>query len=389
MQKAIVHSGSSIKILVITGELSGELHAYHLVKALGRSLPGAVFTGIGGKKLQEAGMQIIYDYSTISVTGISEIFAKLKYIRQAYWAVKRYMAREHPSLTILVDFPGFNLRVAKLARSQSVPVVYFIPPQVWAWRKSRIRKIRERVNKVICILPFEKKLYEQYGVNAAYVGHPFLSTVKPQYSETEFWKKLGMKRENPVITLLPGSRENEVVKHMPVMLAVINNMAKKLSKMTILLPIAENVASGLVDKYLEGYPNIRILKAMSLDAMAYCDIAIAASGSVTLEAAILGTPTIVLYKISFLSYMLARMLVNVRYISLPNIIAGKEIFPEFIQQLDPEKIAEKALYMVKNGREMIRDDLQMVRNKLGTSNSYERAKDEILQFLEQTYGPLS
>jgi lipid-A-disaccharide synthase len=387
LQKANSHNNPALKIVVITGEFSGEIHAYHLVKTLGNSLH-IEFSGMGSKMLQEAGVRVIYDYSNISVTGISEIFGKLKYIREAFRTMKQHIIREKPSLLILVDFPGFNLKIAKFAKAHGVPVIYFIPPQVWAWRKSRILKIRERVDKVICILPFEKKLYQEYGIDAAYVGHPFCNTVKPVFSKTEFYKKVGVESEGPVITILPGSRENEINKHMPILLSIITKLAQQIHNPTILLPLAENIDFRIIDKYLKGRHAIRAFKGLSYDAMAYSDIAIAASGSVTLEAAILGTPTIVIYKVSPLSYFLAKMLVDIKYISLPNIIAGKEIFPEFIQQLNPEKIAEKALYMLNNGRENIKDDIKAIHDKLGSFDSYQHAHDEIVQLLEHIYGTL-
>jgi lipid-A-disaccharide synthase len=387
LQKTNSNKNSAIKIVIITGELSGEIHASHLVKSLRRTLH-VEFSGMGSKKLHEAGVHIIYDYGNISVTGISEIFGKLKYIREAYNTIKQHIVREKPSLLILVDFPGFNLRIAKFAKAHHVPVVYFIPPQVWAWRKSRIRKIRERVDKVICILPFEKQLYEEYGVDATYIGHPFVNTVKPVYSRTEFYTKVGIEQKGPLITILPGSRENEIIKHMPILLSIITKLEQHIHKPAILLPLAENIELLRLEKHLAGNHTIRAFKGLSYDALAYSDLAIAASGSVTLEAAILGTPTIVIYKISPLSYILAKILVNVPHISLPNIIAGKEIFPEFIQQINPEKIAEKALYMLNNGRDKIKNDIELLKIKLGTFDSYQLAKDEVIQLLEQIYGTL-
>jgi lipid-A-disaccharide synthase len=387
LQKTKSHNESPIKIVIIAGEFSGEIHASHLVEALKSSIP-AQFSGIGSKKLQEAGMHIIYDYRNISLTGISEIFGKIKYILEASKTIKQHIAGEKPSLLIVVDFPGFNLNIAKYAKARRVPVVYFIPPQVWAWRKSRIRKIRERTDKVLCILPFEEQLYKEHGIDATYIGHPFLNTVKPLYTREDFYRKAGIEQEGPIITILPGSRENEVKKHMPILLSIITELEQRVHKPTILLPLAESIDSHLIDKYLAGPHTIRAFKGMPYDALAYSDLAIAASGSVTLEAAILGTPTIVIYKVSLLSYFLARMLVDIQYISLPNIIAGKEIFPEFIQQLNPEKIAEKALYMLNNGRGQIKNDLEVMKEKLGLFDSYQYAKDEIIGLIEHIYGSL-
>ncbi|OPY70211.1 MAG: Lipid-A-disaccharide synthase [Syntrophorhabdus sp. PtaU1.Bin050] len=387
MQKNNSNRQYNGKIVIVTGELSGEIHASHLVQALQGSL-NAKFSGMGSTKLQEVGVRIIVDYRGISITGLSEVLWKLKYIRQAYNALRDHIRREQPSLLVLVDFPGFNLKIARFAKALGVPVIYFIPPQIWAWRKSRIKKIRDRVNKVICVLPFEKVLYDKNGVDAAYVGHPFMNTVKPLYSRVEFLDKMGINREGPIITIMPGSRENEVRKHMPTLLAVIASLEQRIGKLTVLLPLAENIDSRLVQSYLKGQPSIKAFKGLSYDALSSSDLAFIASGSATLEAAILGIPTIVIYKVSSLSYFLARMLVKVNYISLPNIIAGKEVFPEFIQHLNPENIAEKAAYMLNNGRDCVKADIEAIKVRLGRFDSYRMAKDEITGYLEHLYGTL-
>ena len=177
---------------MITGELSGEAHALRLIEALKGSLP-MEWSGIGSSRLQGAGVKIIYDYGNISLTGLSEIFAKLKYIREAYKTLKRHIREQDPALVILVDFPGFNLKVARLAKRYGIPVIYFIPPQIWAWRQSRIKQIRKFVDRVICILPFEKGLYDRYGIDAAYIGHPFTGTVKPLLTREAFLDMMGAK----------------------------------------------------------------------------------------------------------------------------------------------------------------------------------------------------
>jgi lipid-A-disaccharide synthase len=388
LQKNNVNRQFNGKIVIVTGELSGEIHAAHLVEALQASLK-AQFSGMGSARLQETGVRVIVDYKEISITGLSEVLWKLKYIRRAYDALRDHIRRERPALLILVDFPGFNLKIAKFAKALGIPVVYFIPPQIWAWRKSRIRKIRERVDRVICVLPFEKALYDENGVDATYVGHPFMNTVKPLYSREEFIGKLGIDKKGPMITIMPGSRENEVRKHMPTLLAVIANLERRIGKLTVLLPLAENIDFQLVEDYISGRPSVHAFKGLSYDALVASDLAFVASGSATLEAAILGVPTIVIYKISSLSYLLARILVKVDHISLPNIIAAKEVFPEFVQHLNPEDIAEKAAYMLNNGRESVKADIETIKGRLGGFDSYKMAKDEITGYLEHLYGTLS
>jgi lipid-A-disaccharide synthase len=376
------------KIFIITGELSGEMHAAHLVKSL-KDRFQFEFAAVGSKRLAEAGAEIICDYRNISLTGFSELLSKIIHIYDAFKIVKKYIKETKPALIILVDFPGFNLRIAHFAKKLGIPVLYFITPQIWAWKKKRIRTIKRYVDRVVCILPFEKRLYDSYGIDAVYVGHPFVNTVKPSLSREEFLEQIQADGKQPIVTIMPGSRENEIIKHMPVLLKTITIMKKSISGMVVILPLAENIERDILEPFKDSLGDTVIIKKHAYDALAYCDIAIAASGSVTLEAAILRTPTIVIYKISALSYVLAKILVKINFISLPNIIAGKAVFPEFIQDVDPEKIAEKALYMVHNGKQEIQEEINGIIEKLGHYNSYESARDAVIGFLEKRYDALS
>jgi lipid-A-disaccharide synthase len=221
------------------------------------------------------------------------------------------------------------------------------------------------------------------------VGHPFVEIVRPSLTKEDFCRAVGIDVNSPVLTIMPGSRENEVKRHMPIMMDVLEKITQKVKNLTILLPLAENIEQEKIEQYKRDGIRIVYLKGASYDALNYSNLAIIASGSATLEAAILGAPTIVIYKVSFLSYVVARLIVNVKYISLPNIIAGKEVFPEFIQTLEAEKIAEKALYMLINGREKIKNELEDIKMKLGRNNAYKLAARHIMDFLENTYGSLS
>jgi lipid-A-disaccharide synthase len=382
---------SDIKAVIVTGELSGEAHAAHLVQALTNLRP-FLFSGIGSARLAAAGVDIIHDYRDISLVGIAEILTKAGRIRKAYRILKEHLRTTRPSFLILVDFPGFNLLVARLGKKLSIPVIYLIPPQLWAWRKGRIRKIRAYVDLVLCVFPFEEQLYHAAGVPVAYIGHPYIHSVKPLYpSRAAFFGSLDVSPKGKVITLMPGSRHNEVCKHMPVLLDVVNKVNEKLDDVTFLLPLAETVKEELLHPYLTNGGNITLVNGHSHDCLAYSDAAIIASGSSTLEAAILGIPSVVVYKISLLSYLIARMVVRVQHVSLPNIIAGKEVFPEFIQSLDPEAIANSLLYVLNNGRIGIERELQALRERLATQGSdpYERAAEKITQLLGQINEPLS
>ncbi len=373
---------------IVAGELSGETHAAHLVRALTKALPLQV-SGIGSTLLGEAGVRTICDYRNISVTGLSEILAKAGHIRRAYRTVKDHLERERPGLLILVDFPGFNLRIARLAHALGIPVVYFIPPQLWAWRKGRIHDIQSSVDLVLCILPFEETLYRDHGVPVAYVGHPYARTVKPLYEKEAFSSMFGIDGSAPVITVMPGSRQNEAAKHMPLLLSVIDRLKADIDRFTVLLPVADSIDDDFFAPFIRGRDYIIPVKGLPHDCLKHSNAAVIASGSATLEAALLGVPTLVVYKISVFSYLVARMVVKVKYISLPNILAGKEVFPEFIQSIDPQRIAKTLVSMLNNDTSAVREELEQVRNGLDTgADPYQAACDRILQFLEQRYGTL-
>lgn len=375
------------KITLVTGELSGEMHAVHLIKTIAESIDVS-WSGIGGDKLREIGVEVVYDYRHISLTGLTEIFSKYAEIRNAYNSLKRHLLAIRPSLLVLVDFPGFNLKIARFAKKHGIPVVYFIAPQVWAWRKKRIEQIKKSVDRVICIMPFEKTLYDAHGIDAVYVGHPFATTVKPPHRKVEFMRMIGVHDAGPIITIMPGSRENEIRRHLPIMLEVVDRLREEHPGMTVLLPVADNMSLGSVERLLGHHTDIRPLKGFTYDTLSSSDLAIIASGSATLEAALLGVPSIVLYKISLISYLAAKIMVQVKYISLPNIIAGKEIFPEFIQRITVEDVAQKAIYMLNNEREEKIKDMENMRIKLGAFDSYRLAADSIVQLLESLYGAL-
>lgn len=379
------------KAVIVTGELSGETHAVRLVRALSAAYP-LEFSGMGSTALASAGVDVFYDYRNISLVGVAEIFKKAGEIRRAYRALKDCLLRTSPDLLILVDFGLFNLRLAaRLAKKLSIPVIYFIPPQVWASRKGRINQIRSYVDLVLTILPFEESLYREHGVKAVYVGHPYVQSVKPSYSKEEFLSLIKAPSGIPVITVMPGSRINEIRRHMPAILDIADRLDGILGQYSLLLPIADSLSEEVFAPFLSRRKNVFPVKGLAYDCLTHSDAALIKSGSTTLEAAILGVPSVVFYKVSSLEYLLARMIVKVPYISLPNIIAGREVFPEFIQDLDPDRIAKRLDSMLKDDAIDVRRELKQVQNMLtgGGSDPYITAAKEIISFLEHTYGPLS
>jgi lipid-A-disaccharide synthase len=379
------------QVVIVTGELSGETHAASLVEALAAN-SGLAFSGIGGPVLARAGVRVIYDYKNISIVGISEVLSKLGHILQALRVLKKHLMETMPGLLILVDFPGFNLLlVAGMAKKLGIPVVYFIPPQVWAWHEGRVRKIKANVDLVLSILPFEEAFFRRHGIRVSYVGHPYTQTVRPVHEKARFYEMWDVNPSAPVICLMPGSRQNEARKHMPVLLEVLDRLDRDLGKYTVLLPVADTLDAGFFAPFVDRRNNVRLIKGFAHDCLAHSHAALIASGSATLEAAILGVPSVVIYKVSTLSYLIARLVTKVRYISLPNLIAGEEVFPEFIQSLDPEEIAKAMISMLNNDGPAVREKLERIKNGLAASgpDSYQIAGREILRFLEYKYGPLS
>jgi lipid-A-disaccharide synthase len=379
------------KIVIVTGELSGETHAAHLVRAI-KDQTSLRFSGLGSAALAAEGVDIIHDYRDISLTGFTQIVTKGSKIKKAYQALKNHLDEVSPHLLILVDFGGFNLRLAApLAKKLGIPIVYFIPPQVWASRRGRITRIKSLVDLVLCILPFEEAFYRERGIPVAYVGHPYARSVKETYSRDDFLSLVKADGRTPLITVMPGSRLKEVKKHMPVILQVAEHLDREVGRYTALLPVADSVGDNYIQSFVTRRNNIIPIRGHTYDCLKHSDAAIIKSGSSTLEAAILGVPSVVIYKMSYVEYLLGRMIVKVPHISLPNIIAGKEIFPEFIQSLDAGQIAKSVVSMLQSDTSPLKEEMDGVRKKLNISgpDPYRTAGNEIVRFLERTYGPLS
>lgn len=302
------------KVLISAGEPSGDLHGSTLIREL-RKLVEAEFYGMGSKKMREAGCHILYDSSSLSVVGFSEIFSKLSKLKQASRTLNRFMLEEKPSLTILIDYPGFNLRLARMAKAQSIPVVYYVSPQVWAWGNWRIRSIERYVDELICILPFETDFYRDYAIKTTFVGHPLLDLVRPKVSRADFYNEFGLRKRRFLVGLLPGSRKEEIRRVLPIMLEVKTNLEQLLDVEFILIafPGVSGEVTNMLGKYAIG---MKIVENRKHEAIKYSDLLLCTSGSVTLEALILGTPMLILYKVSLVSWLIGKLLVKIPYIGL-------------------------------------------------------------------------
>ncbi|NOY52860.1 MAG: lipid-A-disaccharide synthase [Deltaproteobacteria bacterium] len=371
-------------IMIIAGEASGDLHASHLVRKMTEVEPQLNFFGVGGQKMEAAGVQLIFANHEIAVTGFSEVLSKIGKIRKAYRAVRKTLRDRPPDLLILLDFPDFNLRVAKMAKKMGIPVLYYISPQVWAWRRNRIGLIRKLVEKIMVVLPFEASLYGEKGI---FVGHPLLDIVTPSQTPGEIMDHLGIQRGSPVVTLLPGSRKNEVDKLLPVMVEAAHMIRERITDVQFVLPIASTISKEDVTVLLEDalVPIIPV-QEQAYDALSVSDFAIVASGTATLETAILGVPMLILYRMSALTYALARRLVRVPHIGLINMVAGKRIVPELIQsEVTPNHIMEETLQVLENGEyaAQISRKLREAVIKLGSPGTSARAARIAIDLLEE------
>ncbi|MBN2430133.1 MAG: lipid-A-disaccharide synthase [Acidobacteria bacterium] len=361
-------------VVIVAGEASGDLHGSHLVRAIRQREENVFFCGIGGKALRDAGARILVDSATLSVMGITEVFSKLSHVLRSLSAIKQLLRSIRPELLILVDFPDFNLIVAKAAKKWGIPVLYYISPQVWAWRSGRVRKIRKYVDHIAVIFPFERDFYEQHGVPVTFVGHPLMDNDLPPENRLPGQMPL----TTPVIGLLPGSRESEVRKHLPVMLDAVQQLKEKMPGLEFLVSHASStdrrIAEEIIRARLKDVP-VEILTGNAGEVLRHSHLVITASGTATLEAALYGVPSIIIYKVSPLSYWLARALVRVEHIGLVNLVAGEKLAPELIQKdATPHRIAGTAARMLQNPQEMqaIRRKLADVRRKLGDPGASDR-----------------
>ncbi len=368
--------------MIIAGEASGDIHGARLVEAIHALDPRVEFFGIGGSALQKAGVRIRVDNSRIAVVGISEAISKLKTLFSALRIAKEDLKTHHPALLIVIDFPDFNLRVATVARKLGIPVMYYISPQIWAWRPRRVRKIKKVVDQMVVIFPFEAGFYKKWDIPVSFVGHPLLDGTTAMMSG-KAKQNLGL--DGLLIGLLPGSRNEEVARLLPTMVQVADILSKQIPGIRFAIPVASSVDRQLVQAIAsEGATRFKIVLDGLQDVLYGAKLLITASGTVTLEAAIAGTPMIIVYKVSGLSYWLGKRLIRVKHIGLANLVAGRPIVPELIQhEASAEKIAHQALQMLRDDERLaeMRRQLQRVAQLLGTGGASKRAAEVALELL--------
>ena len=355
--------------LIIAGEASGDLHGAKLVQALLDVYTKARFTGMGGERMRDSGVYTLFGIERMGAVGFVEIFSDFGYYFGVYRALVKEIASLKYTAVILIDSPTLNLRLAKHSRKHSCPVYYFISPQIWAWRKGRIEDIRKSVHKMFVILPFEEKMYQEAGVDAEFLGHPFIDVVHPTRTREDSLGKFALDSHKKTVGLLPGSRMNEITSLMDEILLAAEKIKKEMGECQFLLPVADTIDPVLIQQKLGSNPlRVKILTGETYNVMNTCDALIIASGSATLEAGIIGCPMVIIYKLNPLTYWLALMLINTPYYGLVNIVAGESVVPELIQsKANAENIAAEILKLLKNPEycQEVRARLLLVRKNLG------------------------
>jgi lipid-A-disaccharide synthase len=376
-----------IPLLLSAGEASGDMYAARLATALQRRMDVAIF-GMGGPQMRAAGVEVITDYSEVSVIGITEILSRLPSLVRAMRRLVSETERRKPPFAILTDFPGFHLRLARKLRPLGVRNIYYICPQFWAWRPWRVNLVRRRFVQALCIFPFEEKFYGDAGIPAKFIGHPLVGAVSASQSREEFCRKHGLDPQQILVAILPGSRPSELAHHMPVLREACARIQRESPAQFVVAAAPGGFAARLAENWPAGM-TVRVVEGQTYDALAAADAAIVSSGTATVEAALLNAPMVVVYRVSALTAFLAKPLVRTPFFSMVNLIAGHRVVSELIQKdFTPGRVAEEVLRLLRDpgARERLRAGLAEVRERLGPPGAVERAADAIAALLKSIPG---
>lgn len=373
-------------VLISAGEASGDVYGAGIVDALSARVPGIRFFGCAGPRMQRAGVEPVVDSSRLAVAGLVEVVSHIPRIYGEFRKIQRAARERRPELAILTDSPDFHLPLARKLRRLGVPVIYLVAPQVWAWRKGRLKTLRRNVDQLLCIFPFEEKFFRDNGVAATYLGHPLAWKIGPSVSKEEFFRGNDLPAGRPVVVLLPGSRGGEIHRHLPALKDCVRRLGETRALTFVL---ATNPAPGRKEELQAalGTVPVRVLEGQTWDALAYGDVALAASGTVTVEAALLGIPMVTFYRVTGLSWWMGRFLVDVPFYSMVNLVAGRRIVPELMQgEMTGERLAAEAAALLDDGgaRERMKRDLAAVAAALAAeTDPMQRAAAAAAEFLEK------
>jgi lipid-A-disaccharide synthase len=370
---------SSYRFLIVAGEASGDMYGAEVAQALQRRFPECALFGLGGQRMLEAGVELEGDISHTAVVGPFEAITYFGVLYGIFKKLSNRIEAEAPHAAILIDFPDFNLRLAKRLKQAGVPVIYYISPQVWAWRPGRVQQIRQLVDKMLVIFPFEAEIYRQAGVDVEFVGHPLIDMVKPTKSKEEFCESYGLDPRKPIVAVLPGSRKKEVRFILPTLCEVVERIRAERPDTQFVLPLASGLDRRLIDGIVAGRP-LTILIGETYNALRYARAAMVASGTATLEAALLGTPEVIVYRISGATWFLGKFLLKVRLFGIVNIILGEEVVPELFQdKFTTESVSTVVRRLLDDvwAQSRIRGKYELLRRQLGTGRVADRVAEAV------------
>ncbi len=375
------------KIFIIAGETSGDIHGANLVKNIRSINPEIQFNGIGGQQMKEQKVELFFDIKDLAIIGITEIFGKISLLKSLLKKIEEKFRLDPPDAVILIDYPGFNFKVAKIAHTLNIPVIYYICPQIWAWAPWRIKKIKRYVSQAIVLFEFEKELYEKAGVPVEFVGHPIMDTIYPEVDRETALKYFNLEDAKRIIALMPGSRWAEIENHMPILIKIAKNIKDKLQHTKFIIPCAEGIDMESIGAYIKktGLP-IRVIKGKTNDVLNVSDFVFVASGTATLEVACFLKPMIIFYQTSFINWLMGKIFLIIPFFGLVNILAGKQIVPEYLKyEIDTDVIAEYAFTVLTDRQKyiQIQNDLKEVKNRLGNSGASRRAAEIVVKMIEK------
>lgn len=370
------------RILIVAGEASGDLLGAHLAKALLARQPTIKLIGMGGAQMHAAGVEILIDAHKLAVVGVWEVLKHLGDILSAMRTLKKLFNTNPPDLVIFIDYPGLNLRMAKHAKRAGIKVLYYVSPQIWAWRYGRIKKIKRYVDRMAVLLAFEEKLYQKENMPVSFVGHPLVDIATPTLARTAVAAQFQLDTHKPIIALFPGSRHSEISRLMPVMMSTVKLIKQQIPDAQFVLPLASSLVHDDLHEYL--IPDIQIIKNNTYNLLSLCNAAITASGTATLEIALQQVPMVIIYKVSSLTYWLGKKLIDVPYIGLCNLVAEEKVALELIQHhVIADTIAHETVRLVRERvyRQEVLQKLVLVKTKLGGGGGSEKTAQVALNML--------
>lgn len=374
------------KILISAGEASGDIHAAAVTAAIKKLEPDAEVFGMGGDALRNAGGEVLFDIKEHGVMGFAEIIFKLPALFRLRNNFVKVMEERKPDCLVVVDYPGFNMKIAKIAHEKGIPVVSYISPSAWAWHKSRAKKVAQIVDKVAAIFPFEYDVYHEAGADTVFVGHPLLDIVQPSMPRKEAEVFAGKREGRKLVLLMPGSRLMEIEKMLPTLLLAAKVLQQRMPEVDFTMPRAGTIPLELLEsKIKEAGIEVKITEGHNYDLFSVADLALATSGTVTLEAALCGLGSVIVYRTSAINAFIARRVINIPNIGLPNIVAGRQVLPELLQEdFTPEKVAQAAIDLLQPERNaQMKRDLKYVRERLGQPGAVMRVAELVLKIAEE------